>query len=76
MSEHLVESDSCPYDFAIVDEAQDIGVASLRFLAAVGSRYPNSLFCTGESWAKNLSTALLLAVFRSEYSGAISNPQN
>ena len=48
VSEHIVESGNCPYDFAIVDEAQDIGVASLRFLAAVGSRYPNSLFFTGD----------------------------
>jgi hypothetical protein len=33
-----------PFDFAVVDEAQDITVSQLRFLAAVGSRLPNGLF--------------------------------
>jgi hypothetical protein len=29
---------SSPFDFAVVDEAQDISVAQLRFLAALGPR--------------------------------------
>ena len=33
-----------PFDFVIVDEAQDISVAQLRFLAALGAHRPNSLF--------------------------------
>ena len=37
-----------PFDFAIVDEAQDIGVAQLRFLAALGGQRPNSLFFAGD----------------------------
>ena len=37
-----------PFDFAIVDEAQDVGVAELRFLAALGADRPNSLFFTGD----------------------------
>ena len=48
VSEHLIESGSFPYDFAIVDEAQDIGIASLRFIAALGSSRPDSLFFTGD----------------------------
>ena len=48
VSEHLIESGSFPYDFAIVDEAQDIGIAALRFLAALGSSRPDSLFFTGD----------------------------
>lgn len=37
-----------PFDFVIVDEAQDIGVAELRFLAAIGRSRPDSLFFTGD----------------------------
>ena len=37
-----------PYDFVIVDEAQDISVAQLRFLAALGAHRPNSLFFAGD----------------------------
>jgi superfamily I DNA/RNA helicase len=36
------------FDFAVVDEAQDIGVAHLRFLAALGGRRSNSLFFAGD----------------------------
>jgi hypothetical protein len=36
------------FDFAVVDEAQDIGVAHLRFLAALGSGRPNALFFAGD----------------------------
>lgn len=37
-----------PFDFAIVDEAQDVSIAQLRFLAALGSGRPNSLFFAGD----------------------------
>jgi len=37
-----------PFDFAVVDEAQDIGVPELRFLAALGGDRPNSLFFAGD----------------------------
>jgi superfamily I DNA/RNA helicase len=36
------------FDFAVVDEAQDIGVAHLRFLAAMGADRPNALFFAGD----------------------------
>jgi superfamily I DNA/RNA helicase/mRNA-degrading endonuclease RelE of RelBE toxin-antitoxin system len=36
------------FDFAVVDEAQDIGVAQLRFLAALGGGRPNALFFAGD----------------------------
>jgi superfamily I DNA/RNA helicase len=35
-------------DFAVVDEAQDIGVPHLRFLAALGADRPNALFFAGD----------------------------
>lgn len=37
-----------PFDFAVVDEAQDLGVAQLRFLAALGGARPNALFFAGD----------------------------
>jgi len=37
-----------PYEFAIVDEAQDLSVAQLRFLAALGWKRPNALFFAGD----------------------------
>lgn len=37
-----------PYDFVVVDEAQDIGVAELRFLAIFGAARPNGLFFAGD----------------------------
>ena len=36
------------FDFAVVDEAQDIGIAHLRFLAALGGTRPNALFFAGD----------------------------
>jgi superfamily I DNA/RNA helicase len=37
-----------PFDFVVVDEAQDVSVAQLRFLAALGGARPNSLFFSGD----------------------------
>ncbi|MFA5687749.1 MAG: 3'-5' exonuclease [Kiritimatiellales bacterium] len=37
-----------PFEFAVVDEAQDIGVPELRFLAALGGNRPDSLFFAGD----------------------------
>ena len=36
------------FDFAVVDEAQDLAVAHLRFLAALGGGRPNALFFAGD----------------------------
>jgi superfamily I DNA/RNA helicase len=36
------------YDFAVVDEAQDLGVAQLRFLSALGCKRADSLFFAGD----------------------------
>jgi superfamily I DNA/RNA helicase len=37
-----------PFDFAVVDEAQDINVAQLRFLAALGNPRHDALFFAGD----------------------------
>jgi len=36
------------FDFAIVDEAQDLSVSHLRFFAALGGKRPNALFFAGD----------------------------
>ncbi len=40
--------DQPPYDFIVVDEAQDISVPQLRFLAAFDAKAPNRLFFAGD----------------------------
>ncbi|MGC2199699.1 MAG: UvrD-helicase domain-containing protein, partial [Stellaceae bacterium] len=37
-----------PFDFVVVDEAQDVGVAELRFLAALAATRPGGLFFAGD----------------------------
>jgi superfamily I DNA/RNA helicase len=37
-----------PFDFVVVDEAQDLTVTQLRFLAALGAGRPNALFFAGD----------------------------
>lgn len=37
-----------PYDFAVVDEAQDINISQLRFFAALGGDRTNALFFAGD----------------------------
>lgn len=37
-----------PFDHVVIDEAQDISVAQLRFLAAMGMDRPNALFFAGD----------------------------
>jgi len=39
---------SKPFDFIVVDESQDIGIAQLRFLASVSDSRPNALFFAGD----------------------------
>src|SRR5207247_1967864 len=44
----IAKEKSVPFDFAVVDEAQDLTVAHLRFFAALGGNRPNSLFFAGD----------------------------
>jgi mRNA-degrading endonuclease RelE of RelBE toxin-antitoxin system len=44
----IAKSKKVVFDFAVVDEAQDIGVAHVRFFAALGSGRPNALFFAGD----------------------------
>jgi|CXWL01.1.fsa_nt_gi superfamily I DNA/RNA helicase/mRNA-degrading endonuclease RelE of RelBE toxin-antitoxin system len=40
LADKLATAKHPPFDFAVIDEAQDISVAELRFLAALGGRRP------------------------------------
>jgi len=48
LAAQIAKSKHPPFDFAIVDEAQDISVPQLRFLAALGAVLPNCLFFAGD----------------------------
>jgi hypothetical protein len=48
LAEVLQAGKNRPFDFAVVDEAQDIGVAQLRFFAALAGDRPNALFFAGD----------------------------
>jgi superfamily I DNA/RNA helicase len=48
LASHSVAGAPAPFDFVVVDEAQDIGIAQLRFLAALGANRPNSAFFAGD----------------------------
>jgi len=45
---HLAQSQHPPFDFAAIDESQDISVAQLKFLAALEGDRPNGLFFAGD----------------------------
>ena len=38
-----------PFDFVVVDEAQDVGIPHMRFFAALGTDNSNALFFAGDS---------------------------
>jgi hypothetical protein len=48
LAAHYASGAQPPYDFAVIDEAQDVSVPQLRFLAALGGERPNGLFFAGD----------------------------
>jgi mRNA-degrading endonuclease RelE of RelBE toxin-antitoxin system len=48
VTDQMTQQSARPFDFAVVDEAQDIGVSELRFLAALGANKPDCLFFAGD----------------------------
>jgi len=49
LAKHYADGAAAPFDFAVVDEAQDVSVTQLRFLATLGGSRPNSLFFAGDT---------------------------
>lgn len=48
LARELMAGGQRPFDFVVVDEAQDVSVPQLRFLAALGAERPNGLFFAGD----------------------------
>ncbi len=48
LSDSLSQGGSRPYDFAVIDEAQDLGVAEARFFAALAAGRNQGLFFAGD----------------------------
>jgi mRNA-degrading endonuclease RelE of RelBE toxin-antitoxin system len=48
LASHFEGSTRSPFDFVVVDEAQDVSIAQLRFLASLGAGRPNKLFFAGD----------------------------
>ncbi len=44
----LAQARHAPYEFAVIDECQDLGPSQLGFLAALGGGRPNALFFAGD----------------------------
>ena len=44
----VAKAKNLPFEFAVVDEAQDVTVAHIRFFAALGGNRPNALFFAGD----------------------------
>jgi mRNA-degrading endonuclease RelE of RelBE toxin-antitoxin system len=48
LASHFTKSKHLPFDYTVVDEAQDVSVAQLRFLSALNGERSNSLFFSGD----------------------------
>lgn len=48
LSRHYESAVSSPFDYVVIDEAQDISVAQLKFLAVLSKNRPNGLFFAGD----------------------------
>ncbi len=48
LAAHYATSGRPPYDYVVIDEAQDVSETQLRFLAAHGAKRPNCLFFAGD----------------------------
>lgn len=48
LSEHFSEIKNPPFEFIIVDEAQDVSIPQLRFISAIAQGKTNALFFSGD----------------------------
>jgi Mrp family chromosome partitioning ATPase/plasmid maintenance system killer protein len=48
LTEDLTAEAKSPFDFVVIDEAQDLGIAEARFFSAIGAARPNALFFAGD----------------------------
>jgi superfamily I DNA/RNA helicase len=48
LTKHIGTDGKSPYDFVVVDEAQDVSIPQLRFLESLGRGKPDALFFAGD----------------------------
>jgi hypothetical protein len=48
LAAHYEAGHHSPFDFIVIDEAQDVNIPQLKFLAALSGNRPNSLFFAGD----------------------------
>jgi len=48
LSEKVSSIKNRPFEFAVIDEAQDVSIPQLRFFAALGANHDNELFFAGD----------------------------
>jgi len=48
LTAHFAEKGRPPFDFAVIDESQDVSVSQLKFLAGLAGDRPNGLFFSGD----------------------------
>jgi mRNA-degrading endonuclease RelE of RelBE toxin-antitoxin system len=48
LADYFAHQNHRPFDFIVVDEAQDVSVAQLKFLSSLAGERPNALFFTGD----------------------------
>ncbi len=60
LATRLEASEKKPFDYIVVDEAQDISIAQLRFLAALAPNKPNSLFFRRRPRPADFSVAIFM----------------
>ena len=48
LAKHYEAGQRSPFDFIVIDEAQDVDIPQLKFLAALAGNRPNSLFFAGD----------------------------
>jgi superfamily I DNA/RNA helicase len=48
LTEHYAAANARPFQYVVVDEAQDLSIQQLRFLATLGTSNTNSLFFAGD----------------------------
>ncbi len=48
LARYFAKGNQSPFDFVVVDEAQDVSVAQLRFLASIGGERSDGLFFAGD----------------------------
>lgn len=57
VASEVVQRKYPPFEFVVLDEAQDVSVAQLKFLAAVGGTRANALFFAGDLGQRIFQTA-------------------